>query len=148
MLSKVPSSTIFWVFGMTRPGIEPWSPGPLANTLPTRAGIKVDDQKAPFTIASTVWCEGGASSFLGLLHFTLDIYLIMLRVKQVPSFVYLVESLYEFIIYIISSYNCYCKKHQLYHQQSLLDTKILKSDVMHDFEATVSLSKTNKFYRF
>ena len=21
---------------MTRPGIEPWSPGPLANTLPTR----------------------------------------------------------------------------------------------------------------
>ena len=23
----------FWVFGMTRPGIEPWSPEPLANTL-------------------------------------------------------------------------------------------------------------------
>ena len=23
----------FWVFGMTRPGIEPRSPGPLANTL-------------------------------------------------------------------------------------------------------------------
>ena len=21
------------IFGMTRPGIEPWSPGPLANTL-------------------------------------------------------------------------------------------------------------------
>ena len=21
----------FWVFGMTRPGIEPWSPGSLAN---------------------------------------------------------------------------------------------------------------------
>ena len=27
------SSTIFKVFGMTRPGIEPRSPGPLANTL-------------------------------------------------------------------------------------------------------------------
>ena len=27
-------STIFWVFGMTRPGIEPWSFRPLANTLP------------------------------------------------------------------------------------------------------------------
>ena len=27
------SSIIFWVFGMTWPGIEPWSPGPLANTL-------------------------------------------------------------------------------------------------------------------
>ena len=23
----------FWVFGMTRPGIEPWSSGPLTNTL-------------------------------------------------------------------------------------------------------------------
>ena len=34
MLSKVASSTIFFlVFGMTRPVIEPRSPGPLANTL-------------------------------------------------------------------------------------------------------------------
>ena len=28
----VASSTIFWVFGMTQPGIEPKSAGPLANT--------------------------------------------------------------------------------------------------------------------
>ena len=27
------SSTIFSVFSLTRPGIEPWSPGPMANTL-------------------------------------------------------------------------------------------------------------------
>ena len=33
MLSKAASSTIFWVFVMTRPRIEPQSPGPLANTL-------------------------------------------------------------------------------------------------------------------
>ena len=33
MLSKAVSSTIFYVFGMTRPGIDPRSPGPLANTL-------------------------------------------------------------------------------------------------------------------
>ena len=33
VLSKVASSTIFWVFGMIRPGIEPWSTRPLANTL-------------------------------------------------------------------------------------------------------------------
>ena len=33
MLSKEASSTIFWVFGMTRPGIEPRSPGRLANTI-------------------------------------------------------------------------------------------------------------------
>ena len=26
----------FWVFGMTRPGIEPRSPGPMANTLTAR----------------------------------------------------------------------------------------------------------------
>ena len=28
-------NTIFEVFGMTRPGIEPRSPGPLASTQPT-----------------------------------------------------------------------------------------------------------------
>ena len=25
----------FWVFGTNQPGIEPWFPGPLTNTLPT-----------------------------------------------------------------------------------------------------------------
>ena len=35
VLSKEVSSTILKVFGMTRPRIEPRSPGPLANTLPT-----------------------------------------------------------------------------------------------------------------
>ena len=33
MLSEGASSSIFLVFGMTRPGIEHWSPRPLANTL-------------------------------------------------------------------------------------------------------------------
>ena len=33
VLSKVASSTIFWVLGMTWLEIEPRSPGPLANTL-------------------------------------------------------------------------------------------------------------------
>ena len=36
VISKDVSSTIFKVFGMTRTGIEPRSPGPLANTLSTR----------------------------------------------------------------------------------------------------------------
>ena len=35
-LSKEVSSTILKVFGITWPGIEPRSPGPLANSLPTR----------------------------------------------------------------------------------------------------------------
>ena len=33
VLRKVASSTIFWVFGMTRPGIEPRSPRPFGKTL-------------------------------------------------------------------------------------------------------------------
>ena len=33
VLSKVASSTIFWVFGMTQPGIGPRSPELLASTL-------------------------------------------------------------------------------------------------------------------
>ena len=33
VLSKVVSSTILWVFGMTRPRIKPHSPAPLASTL-------------------------------------------------------------------------------------------------------------------
>ena len=33
VLSKKVSSTIIKVFGMTLPGIEPWSPEPLATTL-------------------------------------------------------------------------------------------------------------------
>ena len=36
MLSLEVSSTIFWVVGMTRPGIEPLSPGPLTNILPNK----------------------------------------------------------------------------------------------------------------
>ena len=35
MLSAKNEESFFWVFGMTQPGIEPWSPRPLANTLPT-----------------------------------------------------------------------------------------------------------------
>ena len=38
------------------------------------------DPKVPLSIHRDVW--KGATPFLGLLHFTLDIYLIILRVKQ------------------------------------------------------------------
>ena len=49
MLSKVASCTIFWVFGMTRPGIEPRSPGQLVNTLTTiRRGQYRADTKNTF----------------------------------------------------------------------------------------------------
>ena len=37
--------------------------------------------KAPFSKATTPRCKGGATPFPGLLHFTLETYLIMLSVK-------------------------------------------------------------------
>ena len=40
------------------------------------------DPKAPFSIATTPRCREGATPFPGLLHFTLDPYLIKLSVKQ------------------------------------------------------------------
>ena len=40
------------------------------------------DPKGPFSIATTPRCRGGNYFFPGLLHFTLDAYLIMLSVKQ------------------------------------------------------------------
>ena len=44
--------------------------------------LKVGDQKAPFSIATTPRSGGGITPFPGLLHFTLDTYLILLSVKQ------------------------------------------------------------------
>ena len=38
MLSKTASSTTFWVFGMTQPGIESHSPGPLTNIIRKNLG--------------------------------------------------------------------------------------------------------------
>ena len=35
------------------------------------------DSVAPFSVATTLRCRKGATSFHGLLHFTLDTYLIM-----------------------------------------------------------------------
>ena len=40
------------------------------------------DPKAPFSKATTLRCRGGATPFPGLLHFTIDPYLIVLSVKQ------------------------------------------------------------------
>ena len=89
------SSTIFWVFGMIQPGIEPRSLAPLANTLPTwpMGGIsKVGDHnwgrpKGSFFINCYTEMYGeGATPSLGLHHFTLGLYLIMLSVKQVPFY--------------------------------------------------------------
>ena len=55
------------------------------ETIPVKvklATVVDGDQKAPFSIATTLRCRGGVTPFLGLLHFTLDTYLIMPSVKQ------------------------------------------------------------------
>ena len=90
VVSKEVSSTMFKVFDMTQPGIEPRSPGPLANALtPWPMTVKVKlativegDPNAPFSISTTLRYRQGCYSFPRLLHFTLDPYLIMLSVKQ------------------------------------------------------------------
>ena len=46
------------------------------------ATVVEGNPKAPFSTASTLRCRRGCYSFLWLLYFTLDIYLIMLSVKQ------------------------------------------------------------------
>ena len=46
------------------------------------ATVVEGDSKAPFSIATTPRSRGGATPFPGLLHFTLDMYLIMMSVKQ------------------------------------------------------------------
>ena len=40
------------------------------------------DLTAPLSIVTTLICDGGANPFPGLLHFNLDMYFIMLSVKQ------------------------------------------------------------------
>ena len=46
------------------------------------ATVVESDLKAPFSIATKPRCREGTIPFPGLLHFTLDTYLIMLSVKQ------------------------------------------------------------------
>ena len=40
------------------------------------------DPKAPFSLVTTLKCRGGHYTILWLLHFTLDLYLMILSVKQ------------------------------------------------------------------
>ena len=46
------------------------------------ATVVEGNHKAPFSITTTLRCKGGATPFPGLLHFTLDTYLILPSVKQ------------------------------------------------------------------
>ena len=50
------------------------------HILVKSATVVEDYQRAPFSIATTPSCNG--TPFPELLHFTLDMYLILLRVKQ------------------------------------------------------------------
>ena len=45
--------------------------------------------KAPFSIATTPRCREGTTPFPGLLHLTLETYLIMVRVKHIYIYIYI-----------------------------------------------------------
>ena len=68
VLSKVASSTIFWVFGVTRPGIEPHSSRPLVNTLFFFEELERVTVKIFFKAQESV-CEG--KSWFGLFVWVL-----------------------------------------------------------------------------
>ena len=58
VLSKGASITIFWVFGTTRPGIEPRFPGPLANTITTKPMgqlLKEDNNNSNLCLQKKLW---------------------------------------------------------------------------------------------
>ena len=64
VLSKKVSSTIFGVFGMTRPGIEPRSPGSLANTLPSRSMSRTLAWWLEYSpIARETWVQSQVESY-------------------------------------------------------------------------------------
>ena len=60
-LRKEESSTIFKVFGMTQPGIEPRSSRLLVNTLPTRPMSRFVSNKSPVDIKD--YPESDSTSF-------------------------------------------------------------------------------------
>ena len=57
----------------------------LIDLLVNLATLVKSDPKVPFLIAITPRCRKGTTPFTGLLHFTLDTYLIMPTVKQAAS---------------------------------------------------------------
>ena len=67
VLSKEVSSTILKVFGMTQHGIEPRSPGPLANTILTRPMSRCNRTLAWWLkcllIAQETWVQSQVASY-------------------------------------------------------------------------------------
>ena len=98
MLSKAVSS--FWVFGMTRPGNEPRSPGPLANIF-----FLLKKQSVTFFLKTKLfaqWILFTLSFWLGLVKFNilfLDILFVLLGIVPNSGFIGL-NNIYIYIYYI------------------------------------------------
>ena len=57
LLSKEASSSIFWVFSMSWPGIEPWSPGPLVNSRAVMPmGWSIEFKVSFYLYRKRGWC--------------------------------------------------------------------------------------------
>ena len=65
------------------------------------------DQKATFSIDTTPRCKGERYSFPGLVHFTLDPYLIMLSVKQGSIKNHFLSYIYIYIYIYNSEFHVY-----------------------------------------
>ena len=113
VLSEVLSSTIFKVFGMMRPGIEPMSPPKLVNSRDTRplSFIHTHTSAQTHTLIETYWYiylkERFLHSFLGI-----HIYIII-DLLTIHTYIYMndgiqglyISNIYN-IIYPISNYQC------------------------------------------
>ena len=102
VLSKVASSTIFWVFGMTQTGIEPRSPGSLANNLTLTPLFRQQLINHNYSVWSSWGSNGfGFVSFYGIKttidyfgpnsyhKYILNIWLIFLNEPELNGFTYI-----------------------------------------------------------
>ena len=87
MLSKEVSSTIFKIFGLMWPGFETRSPGPLANTLPTRPILTVNKLIRLWSIKSFLWLWWIVGYCWKILRFVFDFFFSPHSLAIVRSFI-------------------------------------------------------------
>ena len=109
-LSKVVSSTIFWVFGMTRPGIMPQSPRPLATLYPLDQWASDEYTKKLLAVDKYIW------NHLTVYKEMSSNYMLKNKVTK-NLFVHKYSSLPSELSFRVGNYRhphtCKCKAHEL-----------------------------------
>ena len=117
MLSKAAPNTIFWVFGITRLGIEPWSPGQLVNIshiLPVN--IKLDDNSRSVLepiFSVTIWGEEIYRSLLAKPNRTSDKQTMLQIQKKIKDKSNAYWKLQDFFFILESKNVVYCNQRML-----------------------------------